>query len=173
MHAFHVALDSSRQAKSLCRADVAAETNRPFEGTTSIPIHLETLRGPETSHSLSLGASDSASNFALRDSTGVCWLNGPITPKQPGEGAAHKRRPIRSRQIAMSDHHLLDWPGENFVECDSRRATIEEARTPITWHAGVGAAIPPNRVTTPRQPLDQSRGKFWIRSANRAVSLPR
>jgi hypothetical protein len=45
MHAFHAALDSARQARGLSWAELAAETNRPFEGTTSIPIHPATLRG--------------------------------------------------------------------------------------------------------------------------------
>lgn len=45
MRAFHAALDAARQARGLSWAEVAAETNRPFEGTTSIPIHPATLRG--------------------------------------------------------------------------------------------------------------------------------
>lgn len=45
MHAFHAALDEARQARGLSWAELAAETNRPFEGTTSIPIHPATLRG--------------------------------------------------------------------------------------------------------------------------------
>jgi hypothetical protein len=49
MRAFHAALDAAldaaRLAKRLSWAELAAETNRPFEGTTSIPIHAATLRG--------------------------------------------------------------------------------------------------------------------------------
>jgi len=45
MRAFHAALDAARQAKGLSWAELASETNRPFEGTTSIPIHPATLRG--------------------------------------------------------------------------------------------------------------------------------
>jgi hypothetical protein len=44
MRAFHVALDEARQARGLSWAELAAQTNRPFEGTTSIPIHPATLR---------------------------------------------------------------------------------------------------------------------------------
>jgi hypothetical protein len=44
MRAFHAALDAARQAKGLSWAELAAQTNRPFEGTTSIPIHPATLR---------------------------------------------------------------------------------------------------------------------------------
>lgn len=45
MRAFHGTLDATRQARGLSWAELAAETNRPFEGTTSIPIHPATLRG--------------------------------------------------------------------------------------------------------------------------------
>lgn len=45
MRAFHSVLDQARQAKGLSWAELAAEANRPFEGTTSIPIHPATLRG--------------------------------------------------------------------------------------------------------------------------------
>ena len=44
MRAFHAALDAARRAKGLSWAELAAQTNRPFEGTTSIPIHPATLR---------------------------------------------------------------------------------------------------------------------------------
>jgi hypothetical protein len=45
MRAFHVAVDAARQIRGLSWAELAAEINRPFEGTTSIPIHPATLRG--------------------------------------------------------------------------------------------------------------------------------
>jgi len=45
MRAFHAALDEARQARGLTWAELASETNHPFEGTTSIPIHPATLRG--------------------------------------------------------------------------------------------------------------------------------
>jgi hypothetical protein len=45
MLAFHAALDAARKAKGLSWTELAAETNRPFEGTTSTPIHPATLRG--------------------------------------------------------------------------------------------------------------------------------
>ena len=45
MRAFHLALDAARQTRGLSWAELAAETNRPLEGTTSIPIHQATLRG--------------------------------------------------------------------------------------------------------------------------------
>ncbi len=43
MRAFHAALDIARQVKGLSWAELAVQTNRPFEGTTSIPIHPATL----------------------------------------------------------------------------------------------------------------------------------
>lgn len=45
MHAFHAARDAARQARGLSWAELATQTNRPFEGTTSTPIHPATLRG--------------------------------------------------------------------------------------------------------------------------------
>jgi len=45
MRAFHGALDAARRARGLTWTELAAETNRPLEGTTSIPIHPATLRG--------------------------------------------------------------------------------------------------------------------------------
>jgi len=45
MRAFHGALDAARRAGGLTWTELAAETNRPLEGTTSIPIHPATLRG--------------------------------------------------------------------------------------------------------------------------------
>lgn len=44
MRAFHAALDAARRQRGLSWAELAAQTNRPFEGTTSIPIHPATLR---------------------------------------------------------------------------------------------------------------------------------
>jgi hypothetical protein len=45
MHVFHAALDGARQAHGLSWAELAAETNRPFKGAISIPIHPSTPRG--------------------------------------------------------------------------------------------------------------------------------
>jgi hypothetical protein len=52
MRAFHAALDAARQAKGLGWAELAAETNHPFQGTPSIPIHPATLRGMLTKRSV-------------------------------------------------------------------------------------------------------------------------
>jgi hypothetical protein len=51
MRAFHAALDAARRARGLSWAELAAETNRPLEGTTSIPIHPATLRSMLTKRS--------------------------------------------------------------------------------------------------------------------------
>ena len=42
---FHAELDEQRRARGLSRAQLAAEINRPFESTPSIPISPGTLRG--------------------------------------------------------------------------------------------------------------------------------
>jgi transcriptional regulator with XRE-family HTH domain len=44
MHALHAALDEQRRARGLSWAQLAAEINRPFESTPSIPISPGTLR---------------------------------------------------------------------------------------------------------------------------------
>ena len=56
----------------------------------------------------------------------------------------------------MGNQHPLDWPGENLVECGSRRATVEKARAPITRRAGMGGddpAEPRNDATPPFEPV--------------------
>ena len=50
----------------------------------------------------------------------------------------------------------------------SRKLARHSLRAP-----GLGATIPSSRATRPRHPLNQSRGKFWIRSAKRAARLRR
>lgn len=44
MHAFHATLDAAREARGLSWPALAAEINRPFEGTPSIPVTPGTLR---------------------------------------------------------------------------------------------------------------------------------
>ena len=44
MKAFHAAVDEERRARSLSWVELAAEINKPFEHTTSIPISAGTLR---------------------------------------------------------------------------------------------------------------------------------
>lgn len=44
MRAFHAELDTQRRARSVSWTELAAEINRPFESTPSIPIHPATLR---------------------------------------------------------------------------------------------------------------------------------
>lgn len=44
MCAFHAELDRQRRARDLTWEELAAEINRPFEGTPSIPISAGTLR---------------------------------------------------------------------------------------------------------------------------------
>lgn len=44
MKVFHAAVDEERRARSLSWVELAAEINKPFEHTTSIPISAGTLR---------------------------------------------------------------------------------------------------------------------------------
>jgi hypothetical protein len=44
MRAFQAALDEQRRARDLTWTELAAEINRPFESTPSLPIHPGTLR---------------------------------------------------------------------------------------------------------------------------------
>src|SRR6516225_7598014 len=75
----------------------------------------------------------------------------PITPEQPGEGAAHEGRAIRPRQHAMGDHHPLDRPREHTRECRARCPSVDETRTPVARRAGIGSDNPaePGHDTAP------------------------
>jgi hypothetical protein len=44
MQALHTALDDERRARDLSWAELAADINRPFKGTTSIPINVNTIK---------------------------------------------------------------------------------------------------------------------------------
>jgi hypothetical protein len=43
--------------------------------------------------------------------------------------------------IAVGDHHLLDWPGEDPLKSISGRAAIDEAEPPFAWGARVGIEL--------------------------------
>lgn len=82
MRAFHAALDVARQAKGLSWAELAAETNRPFEGTTSIPIHPATLRDMLAKRSVTSAVVLQA--LAWLGRTPESFLTGPATfPEAP------------------------------------------------------------------------------------------
>ena len=48
MQRLHSTLDATRTARGLTWVELAREINKPFEGTTSIPIHPSTIRGMTT-----------------------------------------------------------------------------------------------------------------------------
>lgn len=82
MRAFHAVLDAARQAKGLSWAALAAETNHPFEGTTSIPIHPATLRGMLIKRSVTSAVVLQA--LAWLGRTPESFLTGsPIFPETP------------------------------------------------------------------------------------------
>lgn len=82
MRAFHAALDAARQAKGLTWAELAAQTNRPLEGTTSIPIHPATLRGMLAKRSVTSAVV--LQTLAWLGRTPESFLTGaPILPETP------------------------------------------------------------------------------------------
>jgi hypothetical protein len=55
MQALHRSLDESRRARGLSWSALAAEINKPFEGTSSIPISVGTLRNMGKKSSVTSG----------------------------------------------------------------------------------------------------------------------
>jgi hypothetical protein len=98
MRAFHVAVDAARQIRGLSWAELAAEINRPFEGTTSIPIHPATLRGMLAKRSVTSAVVLQA--LAWLGRTPESFLTGPSSlPETPlpdsGPGALCASTPER------------------------------------------------------------------------------
>jgi hypothetical protein len=52
LQGLHTALDAARQARALSWVALVAEINRPFEGTSSIPISVGTVRGMQNKRSV-------------------------------------------------------------------------------------------------------------------------
>ena len=93
MHALHAALDLARQAKGLSWAELATQTNRPFEGTTSIPIHPATLRDMLAKRSVTSAVVLQA--LAWLGRTPESFLNGPAPFREaplPESGPGHVLR---------------------------------------------------------------------------------
>ncbi len=93
MHAFHTALDAARQAKGLSWAELAVDLNRPFEGTTSIPIHPVTLRTMPAKRSVTSAVVLQA--LAWLGRSPESFLTGPPSPMEaplPDSGPGHVLR---------------------------------------------------------------------------------
>jgi hypothetical protein len=52
MNALHATLDAERRARNLPWVELTAEINKPFEGTSSLPISLTTIKNIQTKRSV-------------------------------------------------------------------------------------------------------------------------
>jgi hypothetical protein len=114
MRAFHAALDKARQARGLSWAELAAETNRPFEGTTSIPIHPATLRGMLDKRSVTSAVVLQA--LAWLGRTPESFLIGtpaftetPLPEASPGRVLRFDTRALYADLDAQRQAHGLTW----------------------------------------------------------------
>lgn len=114
MRAFHAALDAARQAKGLSWAELAAQTNRPFEGTTSIPIHPATLRDMLAKRSVTSAVVLQA--LAWLGGTPESFLPGPPTFPEtplPESGPGHvlrfDTRAVHAALNAQRQARGLSW----------------------------------------------------------------
>ena len=114
MDAFHAALDAARQARGLGWADLAAETNRPLEGTTSIPIHPATLRGMLAKRSVTSAVVLQA--LAWLGRTPESFLTGPATLPEtplpesgPGRVLRLDTRALHAALNAQRQARSLNW----------------------------------------------------------------
>src|SRR5947208_988050 len=62
--------------------------------------------------------------------------------EKPGKGAAHKRCVLLGRQIPVRNQNTFDRPGENPVECGSRRGTVKETCAPVARRTWIGRDNP-------------------------------
>jgi hypothetical protein len=76
----HATLDAERRARGLSWVELASEINRPFEGTSSIPIGISTIRGMRTKTSITGAVVLQVLRWLRR--TPESFLTGyPATPK--------------------------------------------------------------------------------------------
>lgn len=114
MRAFHTALDAARQTKGLSWAELATETNRPLEGTTSIPIHPATLRGMPAKNSVTSAVVLQA--LAWLGRTPESFLTGPPTLPEtplpesgPGRVLRFDTRALHAAMNAQRQGRGLTW----------------------------------------------------------------
>jgi hypothetical protein len=116
MKAFHAALDAERQARRLSWTELTAQINEPFNGTSSIPISVTTIRNMQGKRSVT-------SAVVLQI---LRWL---------------KRSPesfLLGRKSAPSKNELLPAPGPSrILRFDTRalHAALNAARVEqgMTW----------------------------------------
>ncbi|WP_395064451.1 hypothetical protein [Paraburkholderia silvatlantica] len=114
MRAFYAALDAARQANALSWAELAVQTSRPFEGTTSIPIHPATLRDMLAKRSVTSAVVLQA--LAWLGRTPESFLTGPTrlpsTPLPeagPGRVLRFDTRALHSAVNAQRQERGLTW----------------------------------------------------------------
>jgi hypothetical protein len=114
MSTFHAALDVARQTRGLNWAELAAETNRPFEGTASIPIHPETLRDMLAKRSVTSAVVLQA--LAWLGRRPESFLTGPPTVPRtplpesgPGQVLRFDTRALHSALNAQCQTRRLTW----------------------------------------------------------------
>ena len=83
MQELAAALDAARRARSLSWVALAVEINRPFAGTHSIPISLNTVRGLRNKHSVTSAVILQILRWLRR--TPESFLSGNIGVLQPSE----------------------------------------------------------------------------------------
>ena len=114
MHAFHAALDAARRTRELSWAELAAETNRPFEGTTSIPIHPATLRDMLSKRSVTSAVVLQALAWLGRSPesflTGSATLpETPLPESEPGRVLRFDTRALHAALNARRQVQGLNW----------------------------------------------------------------
>lgn len=114
MRAFHAALDAARKAKGLSWAELAAQTNHPFEGTTSIPIHPATLRGMLAKRSVTSAVV--LQTLAWLGQTPEHFLTGspgfperPLPEPRPGHVLRFDTRALHAGLNAQREARGLSW----------------------------------------------------------------
>lgn len=83
MRAFHAELDAQRRARGLSWTQLAAEINRPFESTPSIPINPATLRDMLKKRSVTSAVVLQVLRWLGR--TPESFLSGPVRTAGPDE----------------------------------------------------------------------------------------
>src|ERR1700691_4290894 len=87
MRAFHAELDEQRRARGLSWTQLAAEINRPFESTLSIPISPGTLRDMLKKRSVTSAVVLQVLRWLER--TPESFLSGPMRSADPEEQMPH------------------------------------------------------------------------------------
>jgi hypothetical protein len=83
MKALHGVLDAERMARNLSWTELTAEINKPFQGTSSIPISVTTIRNMQTKRSVTSAVVLQILRWL--DRTPESFLSGRDAPAAAGE----------------------------------------------------------------------------------------